>query len=254
MKNFLKKRKKQLINLLILIAVLAVVSVVSMLLLQAFGVIYFDDGMHLNTEMFDRFKSSWYGWVIIILLQILITGLLCFIPGTSMAFIVLIQSFFEKPWQAFLLAFIGVMLSSLIMYVIGRVGGYKICAKLLGDEDCQKASELLNHKGVIFFPIMMMFPIFPDDALVMIAGTLKMSLNWFVPSIVLGRGIGIATIVFGLSIVPFDKFTTPWHWIGFVLACAALIALVFFLAAKFNKYMNAKKSSAENNGTDEKNI
>ena len=46
---------------------------------------------------------------------------------------------------------------------------------------------------------MMMFPIFPDDALVMIAGTLKMKLRWFIPSIVIGRGIGIAAIVFGFS-------------------------------------------------------
>jgi uncharacterized membrane protein YdjX (TVP38/TMEM64 family) len=87
---------------------------------------------------------------------------------------------------------------------------------------------------------MMMFPIFPDDALVMIAGTLKMSLKWFIPSIVLGRGIGIATIVFGLLSVPFDKLTTPWHWIGFVLLCLIFLIAVFWLAGRFNKFLETR--------------
>jgi membrane protein YqaA with SNARE-associated domain len=84
---------------------------------------------------------------------------------------------------------------------------------------------------------------FPDDALVMVAGTLKMSLKWFIPSIVIGRGIGVATIIFGLSIVPFDKFTAWWHWVLFILACAIGIALVFLAASKFNKHLEKKNSS-----------
>ncbi len=247
--NFFKENKKKLISIALTLAILVAISVVALLLLQAFGVIYYDeDGMSLNNDLFDNFINSWYGWVILILLQVLITSLLCFIPGASMAFILLIQSFFTRPWQAFVVAFIGVLLSSIIMYLIGRLGGYRICEKLLGKEDCHKASDLLNHKGVIYFPLMMMFPVFPDDALVMIAGTLKMSMKWFLPSIIFGRGIGVCTIIFGISGIPYEKFTTPLHWIGFVITCAILIFAVFFLAHKFNKYLekhNVKKEEAE---------
>ena len=231
----------------VLLIILAI-SVISLLVLQAFGVIYYDDdGMKLNNELFDDFISSWYGWVILILIQVVVTSLLCFIPGASMAFILLIQAFFPKAWQAFLLAFSGVVLSSMIMYLMGFFGGYKICEKLLGKEDCQKASELLNHKGAIYFPLMMMFPIFPDDALVMIAGTLKMSMKWFLPSIFIGRGIGVCTIIFGLSSIPYDQFTTPLHWIGFIVSCAILIIGIFYLAHKFNKYLekHAQKKHAD---------
>ncbi len=90
---------------------------------------------------------------------------------------------------------------------------------------------------------MMMFPIFPDDALVMIAGTIKMRLGWFIPSIVIGRGIGIATITFGLSLIPFDKFTSIWHWIAFIATCAVGILLVFTAAIKLNKYMEKRRES-----------
>ena len=247
-KDFFSRNKRKILSVLLVLLILIALSVASMLILNAFGVIYFEDGIHLNEELFDDFMSSWYGWVILILVQVVITSLLCFVPGASMAFILLIQAFFPKAWQAFILAYSGVILSSLLMYLIGRIGGYKICEKLLGEEDCQKASDLLNHKGAVYFPLMMMFPIFPDDALVMIAGTLKMSMKWFLPSIFIGRGIGVATIIFGLSIVPYEKFTTPFHWIGFVLTCAVIICAIFYIAHKFNAFLEKhaqKKHDAE---------
>jgi uncharacterized membrane protein YdjX (TVP38/TMEM64 family) len=102
---------------------------------------------------------------------------------------------------------------------------------------------MILNKGTVFFPAMMMLPVFPDDAIVMVAGTMKMKLAWFVPSIVIGRGIGITTIVFGLSLVPFDKFTSIWHWVIFIIGCALLIAVVFFIAYRFNRYLQNKKTA-----------
>ena len=248
MKEYLKRNKKALIYFAILLAVLVTISFASLLILRAFGILdYNADGIYLNVEVFEEFKASWYGWMIIIAFQVILTMLLCFVPGSSMAFIILIRALLGNPWQAFLMAFIGVMLTSFIMYFMGRFGGYRICKRLLGDRDCQKASDLLNNRGVVFFPIMMLFPIFPDDALVMIAGTMKMSLKWFIPSIVIGRGIGIATIIFGLASIPYDKFTTPWHWIGFITLCIAGIVLIFWGANKFNKFLEQRKSEHQNN-------
>ena len=247
MKRFWLNNKSNIIKISILLLLFILISIISMLIMMGFGLIYFDNGVQLNTSLFNSFKNSWQGWMMIILIQIGVTSLLCFIPGSSMAFIILIQSIFskEEAWKSFLLAFLGVLLSSLIMYIIGRKGGYKICKHFLGEESSKKASKLLNDKCSIYFPLMMMFPIFPDDALIMIAGTLKMKMRWFIPSIVFGRGIGIATIVFGLSIIPIDKLTTPWHWILFILVCAILICLVFFLAHKFNKYLENKQKNNE---------
>ena len=243
MGEFLKSKTKLFVKILTILTAFIAVSLLSSLILMSFGIIYFNDGIKLNMEIFHAFKNSWYGWVIIIIFQVVVTTLLSFIPGSSMAFIILIQTLYETPWQAFLLTFIGVLVSSGLMYLTGRVGGYAICKKLLGEEDSKKASELLNDKGVVFFPLMMMFPIFPDDALTMIAGTLKMSLKWFIPSIILGRGIGIATIIFGLGNIPYEKFTTPWHWIGFVAFCLAFITLVFYLAFRLSRYLEKRKHS-----------
>lgn len=236
---------QKIIKITATLLIFVLISLISALLLGVFGVIYYDEGIQINKELFDAFKTTWYGCLLIILAQVIITSLLSFVPGASMAFIILLQSLYEDPVIAFIVAFSGVMLSSLMMYLIGRYGGYNLGKWIIGEEDCKKASDLLNNRGKIYFPMMMMFPVFPDDALVMVAGTLKMSLKWFIPSIVFGRGIGVVTIVFGLSIVPFDKFTSIWHWVLFILGCALLICLVFFLANRFNKYMDKKNNSEE---------
>lgn len=240
-KDFLKKYQKQIKNFLILLITLVTISFLSLLILILFDIIYFDEGIKLNYELFNQFRNSWYGWVIILIIEVILTILLCFIPGTSMAFIILMKAMFETPLEAFILSFTGVLLSSTIMYVVGRFGGYKICEKILGETDCKLASDLLNKRGVVYFPIMMLFPIFPDDALIMIAGTLKMKLKWFIPSIIFGRGIGVATIVFGLSIIPYDKFTSIWHWILFIIICIIVIVSVFYIAHKLNTYLEKKQ-------------
>ena len=239
---FLKKNKNALFKLGLMLLTIVLISTVTFLLLMAFGIVHFDDGMHFNTEVFESFRDSWYGWIIFIVLQTVLSILMCIMPGAAMAFILLSKALYPTPWEAFLLSFVSVMISSTVMYLIGRFGGYRICAHILGEEDCEKSLTLLRNKGTVYFPLMMMFPIFPDDALVMIAGTLKMSLKWFIPSIVVGRGIGIATIVFGLSLVPFDKFSSVWHWIAFVLTCLVLVVLVFFAANKLNKHMERKRA------------
>ncbi len=242
MKEFFKKYKKAIFNLLLTLVILVLFSALASVILIACGVLEYNraDGLSFNVHIFDSFKSSFAGGLLFILLQTICTTVLCFLPGTTMMFIVLAQALYEEPWQAFLIVFIGVVISSTAMYLVGRYGGYKLCVKMLGEEDCEKATSLLRNKGSVFFPIMMLFPMFPDDALVMISGTLKMKLGWFFPSIIVGRGVGIATIIFGLSIVPFEKFTEWWHWALFVVLCAVLVAAVFIFALKFNKFMEKR--------------
>ena len=112
---FLKKNKKIIINGISLILIFLLISLVSLLILWAFDIVYFEDGVNINIELFDQFKNSWYGSVIVLLAQVVLTTLLCFVPGFSMAFIILVQALFDSLWQSFAVAFTGVILSSLIM-------------------------------------------------------------------------------------------------------------------------------------------
>ena len=245
-KEFLKQNKQKIIKLLLAILTLVAIALVTLAALYFFDVIYFDEkgGINFNAALFNSFKNTWYGCIVFVVLQCVITTLLCVIPGTSMAFIMLATVIYDEPWQAFLLSFAGVIISSGYMYLIGRLGGYKICEKLVGKEDTAEATRLLRSKGQIYFPLMMLFPLFPDDALVMVAGTSKMSLKWFIPSIVIGRGVGISTIVFGFSLVPFETFRGIYDWLVFITVCAFWIILIFYLAHKLNVLLEKKTAAA----------
>ena len=127
MREFVSKKKKIIIDIILVLVVLIAVAGVSIAIFSAFNVLTFDGGIVFNAKIFDSFKNSWYGWIIFIAFQTIVTMLLSIVPGISMAFIVLCTNIYDKPWEAFLVSFISVMISSVIMYIIGRSGGYKLC-------------------------------------------------------------------------------------------------------------------------------
>ena len=194
-------KKDIILKLFALLAIVAAISLITLIVLFATDVLNYDDGFVFNEHIFDSFRGKWYAFIVFIVIQTALSMLLCVIPGVAAAFVMFSTVIYPNPVMAFFLSYSCVIVSSTILYIIGRVGGYRICEKILGKEDCEKSLELLRTRGTVYFPIMMLFPIFPDDALVMIAGTTRMKLSWFIPSIIVCRGIGIATIIFGLDII-----------------------------------------------------
>lgn len=246
-KNFFTKNKMLLWHSLVLVLCVVAISVIAMILLMVFDVIYFEDGMNFNSTLFTSLTDAWYGWLIFIGFQTVLSILLCAIPGAAMAFTLLSMTIYTEPWEAFVLSFVSMLIASSTLYIVGRYGGYRLCVKFLGEKDSDRALSLMKNHGTVYFPLLMMFPTFPDEALTMIAGTLKMSLKWFIPSIVIGRGIGIAAITFGLSSVPFELFTTPFHWIIFIVLCAAFIIGVFYGAHRINVSMEKRRNRQKEN-------
>ena len=253
MKTIMKKVKENkavILKLLALLLTLAVISVATMLILFATNVLSYDDGFEFNQHILDGFTGKWYGFIALMLIQIVLSMLLCAIPGIAAAFVMISSEvlYAGRPWMAFLFSYSCVVVASAILYLLGRFGGYKICEKILGKEDCEKSLDLLRTRGTSYFPLMMLFPVFPDDALVMIAGTTKMKLTWFIPSIVLCRGIGAATIVFGMDIIPFDTFTSVFDWIILISICFFWIQQLFKIANKVDHYFQNKKRLQDEGG------
>ena len=241
--SFLAKNKKVLLHSLYIVLGVISVSVLSLLALALFGVIHFEDGIVFNAEMFMSFKSSLWGYAVFTLLQTVLSMLLCVIPGAAMALTLLSMAIFN-PLEAFVISFISAQLASYSLYAIGRFGGYPLCVRFLGGKDCEKALTMLRNRGTVYFPLLMAFPTFPDEALTMIAGTIKMSLAWFVPSIIIARGIGIAAITFGLGNIPFYLFNGIQNVI-FVILCLGGTVGVFYLAHLLNVSMEKRRKEAE---------
>lgn len=250
MKNFFSRNKKIILDLIIVIGILLLTSILSIIILSSLNIISFDGGIVFNERLFDSFKNSWVGWIIFILFQVVLTILLCIIPGVSMAFIVLCTTLYQNPFEAFLICFISVIIASFVMYLIGRFGGYKLCVKMLGEKDCEKASQLLEVKSIVYFPLMMLFPAFPDEALTMIAGTIKMKLKFFIPSVLICRGIGIFTIVYGINLIPFDEFTSIYDWIVFITVCLVWLYIILHNANKLSRKIEKSREIKKNENSD----
>lgn len=140
-------------------------------------------------------KCGVWGWLVFVLIQIVVTTFLCFIPATSATFIAVGVALFGSL-KAFLLCGVSVFISSIIMFLMGRFAGKKVAIKLVGEDSLKKAQDLIDVKSKIALPLMFMFPIFPDDALCMVAGMTKMKFSYFSIITLIFRNIGIATICF----------------------------------------------------------
>ncbi len=252
--NKIKEKKTTIIKFLIMLGILAAISCVTLAVLMLTGVLTYDKGFAFNTSMFNSFTGKWYGFIIFVLIQTVLSMLLCVIPGVAMALVMLSTVIYPDPIAAFLLSYFSVLVASAVLYTVGRIGGYRICEKMLGSEDCEKSLTLLRNRGTVYFPIMMLFPIFPDDALVMLAGTTKMRLSWFIPSIVLCRGIGAATIIFGLDLIPFDRFTGVYDWIILITLIFFWVREIFKLANKVDRYFEKKRKKQEDEAEENESI
>ena len=203
-------------------------------------------GLAYKNEISTLFVSllenlGFWKYVLYILITSVGTILLSVVPAVSMAFIMAGVGLFSATWQTFLICAFSVFISSLVMYLLGRTGGYKLFMKIIGKDNLDKATKLIKEKGQIYFPLMMMFGGFPDDALVCVAGIIKMNLWFFVPSVIIGRSIGIASIVFGLNFIQVLGIDSPLGWFKLIVFGVIGLVLVLKLGKIISKKINAVK-------------
>ena len=240
-----KEKLKKYLKILIVLLVVATISVVLYFVLKHFGL--------TDVQKLKGFLKSVGPWAVIvyILLRVFATIFLSFVPACSMAFDLLSIATFDyyPPIIIFLICFASVVITSVIMDLIGRFGGNKAIIKILGREDYEEAIELVQEKGLVYVPVMYLLPIFPDDAICMVSGATKMNFWVHLLEIILCRGIGCATIVFGLQIIPQDLVDNlkafNWVFIGnniieyirLLVLIVAYLGLLFWFTRKIDKWL-----------------
>ena len=179
--------KKQIFKWLLFFGLIILISGIAYLCCWSCGITSID-GLRNIVE-----SVGVWGWILFLFLQVFVTTLLCFIPATSLTFIASSVILFGA-WKGFVVSVSGVIISSMAMFFVGRFGGEKIAVKLVGRESLKQAQELIEVKSKIFLPLMFIFPVFPDDALCLVAGMTKM--RWWELLIVTitCRTIGVAAI------------------------------------------------------------
>lgn len=239
------QRKRQIRNIIMFFLCCIFVSLVVLVVLYTTKVVYYDSGLKFNTAIFENIRHSVWLPIVFILLQVLITTLLCFIPATSAMMIGVSIALFGANYKAFLISFAGVILSSFLMDAIGRIGGSKIVTKLIGEDDYKKATGLITEKGYTYLPLMYLLPLFPDDALCFVAGVTKIKLWYHYLIILLCRGLGCATIVFGISFLPVERFipitqSNIYDWVVLIGVILAYVMALLKISRIIDKKVTAK--------------
>jgi phosphatidylserine/phosphatidylglycerophosphate/cardiolipin synthase-like enzyme/uncharacterized membrane protein YdjX (TVP38/TMEM64 family) len=129
------------------------------------------------------------------------------------------------PWTGFVSATIGVLLSSSLLFGIGRVLGHVRLQRLLGRRASRVQSRIIG-KGVVAIAMIRMVPIAPFSIVNVVAGASKLRLRDFLLGTALGMLPGIAVMAaLGAQIADLARNASWTNAMLLALAILAWIAL-----------------------------
>ena len=182
-----------------------------------------------SVEKLQNVILSWgfwgrFGYVILQLLQV------TFIPLPSTVTIIA-GTLVYGPLQASLLSLAGILIGSMLAFLLGKVFGKKLVVFMVGEKTCKKWADFLSNAKYSFF-IMMLLPIFPDDVLCLVAGLTNMSWTFFTVTNLIARPIGVFTVSYFGS-----GHLIPYHGWGLIVwgILIVLIIAVLILSYKYQK-------------------
>ncbi|MGX6978007.1 TVP38/TMEM64 family protein [Vagococcus elongatus] len=133
--------------------------------------------------------STFIGPLIFILIQIVQVVIPIIPGGISTAAGVLIFG----PLMGFIYNYVGIVIGSVIIFLLGRAYGKPFVLSLISDKTYNKYLHWLDNQGRFdkFFSAAIFLPMAPDDALCLMAGLTKISLKKFTMIILLGKPLSI---------------------------------------------------------------
>lgn len=148
------------------------------------------------------------------------------------------------PLVGSLLSLLGIVIGSLVAFLVGRYAGYRVVAWLVGKETLDKWLKKIKGKDKLLLSAMFILPVFPDDVLCFVAGISSMSLPLFLGIIIISRVAAIFTTSYSVTLIPFNTWWGLLIW-GFLIAL--IVVLFVFLYKKSDKILNwfAKKFHRE---------
>ena len=260
-KEFFKAHWQQMLWILLCLAVLVGISFGTYYIFRALGYDFFKSDKASLAAFAAKLKSFGIWWyVIFLLLEITVTVLMCMLPGTTFLFIKLaLICTGENLWEAVALTSIGVLASSMILFLIGDKLGEKVAIKIAGEAAIRKAQNLIDTKSTIVLPVLFMLPLVPCDGLCLVAGMTKMKYGYFAIITTIFRTIGNIIMAYtwnGITwIMP--HLETPLDWIFVIniaiIDCYLLFKFINWAEKKLIKYRKKReeKNKIETKETDE---
>lgn len=224
-----------------------------MLIFGLTGVISFKDGIKFNAELFNALRGNPLLYIVFVLVMAISGTLLCMNPVGSGVFVWLGIALFGANWKCFITVLSGCLLSYIFIDALGRFGGSKLIIRIFGKEEYEKTAKLIDEKGLVYVPIIYLLPVFPDDLTCLVVGSMKM--KWWLHMLyaAVGKAVGIATVVFGVSLIPKDMFLPftfdkLYNWFVLIACLIVYVTLLFKCARWIDKKISEHLKKRRLNG------
>lgn len=176
-----------------------------------------------SVQSFKEFILSTgpYGMFVFMLIQLL---QVMFLPIPSLI-ITLTGVLIYGPFLASVLCVIAVLTGSILSFTLGKTFGFRLVSWIVGKDNALKYAMVLNKRGKFFLTVAFLLPLFPDDALCLIAGMTTMEYKDFILITSITRPIGVICMCYfgGGYIIPF----TGWGlYVWGVLLVIIVIAVI----------------------------
>ena len=187
----------------------------------------------------DGFFKSWVenstGWVLWLVLWVLFflqTNIIN-IPAVSLLQISVHAGIEVLSWQYILLVMSAYMSGCILSYWLGRWFGIKAVKWVAGsEEDFNKWSGFINKKGKIWYFLTVILPIFPDDILCIIVGSLKMNFGYYTVANLIGRSVGLVCMLLVLKYIGLASSSIPFMLIVWCIGLIIEIILYIVIIKK----------------------
>jgi len=180
-----------------------------------------------SVEDFRKYVSSFGGYavflfVLIQFLQVVVLPIPSFV--TVGAGVLLFG-----PFKGAIFSCLGIILGSVMGFLIGRIFGLKVVKWLIGEDNLIKALKIVKGKDKIILTFMFLFPFFPDDLLCFVSGVTTVSSSYFLVMIFITRTIAIFVSSYSMSnsIIPYDTWWGILLWVLF-FALTILLTIIIY--------------------------
>lgn len=209
-----------------------IVSVVTLVVMFAFELIFLIPEVESTFLAIMQNDTRWMAWVGLWIVMFLQTSIIP-IPGLSILVIAKNMQMITLNPIKDILFYVVVMTSYLagviVAYVMGKRFGKKAVKWIAGsDEEYEHWANIINKKGKWFYFLTILFPIFPDDLLCLVAGSIKFDFKFFLFSNIVARLIGLVTTVYVLLTAMSVAGSTMMVIIYGILLLANIVGLIVF--------------------------
>lgn len=239
----MKKLSKSITRLITVLVTIISLLAIAFFVFQIFG------GQSKLTTWFQDWQQDNVALSYILFLAL--SPIINLIPGiSSMFFISLGNMLFNDQtmwgmWRTFLVLAASVLLTSSLMFMIGKLGGKKVVEWIVGEKEAEKARYLLTVGGKAALPVMYLLPGFPDDSLALVCGMTDMSFLYNFVCTLIFRMAGVFTLTFlGSNFIDFKSFTIP-QWAIFISVCIVVGVLLLTITFKYYQYLRRKNEGSK---------